>query len=242
MNNCLPTIAPNHMILFKIIKDHEGPYQQEAYNGPSKAIGDHMGPYRSRQDNRRPYWTIHMTIQDILARLWSLPIFENGVWLSGYYVLYLRPFSDTHIRNWVVLLDSLWIFWLNRLIYIIYVVFQRSTSFRSGWMVIYVFYVHFRTHISEIWVWLSGYLRYLRPFSHTYIRKLSLVKWLSTLSTSIFGHTYLKLSWVAWFTSDILVKPNNLHYLRCFPKVNQFGKWLCLLYLQDLHLFLDTYI
>ena len=69
MNNCLPTIAPNHMILFKIIKDHEGPYQQEAYNGPSKAIGDHMGPYRSRQDNRRPYWTIHMTIQDILARL-----------------------------------------------------------------------------------------------------------------------------------------------------------------------------
>ena len=93
-------------------------------------------------------------------------------------------------------------------------------------MVIYVFYVHFRTHISEIWVWLSGYLRYLRPFSHTYIRKLSLVKWLSTLSTSIFGHMYSKLSSVAWFTLDILVKPINLHYLRCFPKVNQFEKWL----------------
>ena len=82
-------------------------------------------------------------------------------------------------------------------------------------MVIYVFYVHFRTHISEIWVWLSGYLRYLRPFSHTYIRKLSLVKWLSTLSTSIFGHTYLKLSSVAWFTLDILGKPINLHI---YPK------------------------
>ena len=85
------------------------------------------------------------------------------------------------------------------------------------------------------------HLRYVPVFNNVYILRY---KWKNTkiLFLRFFVNTlYLKLSWVAWFTLDILVKPINLHYLRCFPKVNQFEKWLNG-YLRYLRPFSHTYI
>ena len=65
-------------------------------------------------------------------------------------------------------------------------------------------------------------LRFLRPFSHTYIRNLSLVKLLIYVFYVRFRTHIFENEFGCLIHFGVGAKLVNLHYLRCFPKVHQF--------------------